>query len=139
MHDKDFIAVIRYQESKANGMPELYKLTIILGVLQDRGQKIALIKGDRMSGASGKIPAAIHVIPEALDNGPIARLQNGDIVILGVHKSKLILLEDLAKFNVQAIMLSDLSKNKHGVGRELFHVFRQSVNRADQESSVFMT
>ncbi|WP_273789110.1 phosphogluconate dehydratase [Bartonella sp. ML70XJBT] len=139
LHDKDFIAVIRYQGPKANGMPELHKLTTILGVLQDRGQRIALITDGRMSGASGKVPAAIHVTPEALDNGPIARLQDGDIVFLDVHRGKLTLLEDLAKFNARTIIPPDLSKNEQGVGRELFRVFRQSVNRADQGASVFMT
>lgn len=139
LHDKDFIAVIRYQGPKANGMPELHKLTTILGVLQDRGQRIALITDGRMSGASGKIPAAIHVTPEALDNGPIARLQDGDIVFLDVHGGKLTLLEDLAKFNARIVTPPDLSKNEQGVGRELFRVFRQSVNRADQGASVFMT
>ncbi|WP_254492283.1 phosphogluconate dehydratase [Bartonella sp. B1099] len=139
LHDKDFIAVIRYQGPKANGMPELHKLTTILGVLQDRGQRIALITDGRMSGASGKIPAAIHVTPEALDNGPIARLQDGDIVFLDVHGGKLTLLEDLAKFNARTVTPPDLSKNEQGVGRELFRVFRQSVNRADQGASVFMT
>ncbi|WP_273790380.1 MULTISPECIES: phosphogluconate dehydratase [unclassified Bartonella] len=139
LHNKDFIAVIRYQGPKANGMPELHKLTTILGVLQDRGQKVALITDGRMSGASGKIPAALHVTPEAVDNGPIARLQDGDIVFLDAHEGKLTLLEDLAKFNARQIIPPDLSKNEHGVGRELFHVFRQSVNRADQGASVFMT
>ncbi|QEE11639.1 phosphogluconate dehydratase [Bartonella krasnovii] len=138
LHDKDFIAVIRYQGPKANGMPELHKLTTILGVLQDRGQRVALITDGRMSGASGKIPAAIHVTPEALDNGPIARLQDGDIVFLDVHRGKLTLLEDLEKFNARTITPPDLSKNEQGVGRELFRVFRQSVNRADQGASVFM-
>lgn len=91
-------------------MPELHKLTTILGVLQDRGQRVALITDGRMSGASGKIPAAIHVTPEALDNGPIARLQDGDIVFLDVHRGKLTLLEDLEKFNARTITPPDLSK-----------------------------
>ncbi|WP_208440330.1 phosphogluconate dehydratase [Bartonella raoultii] len=138
LNDKDFIAVIRYQGPKANGMPELHKLTTILSVLQDKGQKVALVTDGRMSGASGKIPAAIHVTPEALDNGPLARLEDGDIVCLDAHAGKLTLLEDLAKFNTRVIVPPDLSKNEYGVGRELFHVFRQSVNRADQGASVLM-
>ncbi len=138
LYDKDFIAVIRYQGPKANGMPELHKLTTILGTLQDRGQRIALITDGRMSGASGKVPAAIYLAPEALDNGPIARLQDGDIVFLDIHGGKLTLLEDLAKFTARTITPPDLSKNEQGVGRELFRVFRQSVNRADQGASVFM-
>ncbi|WP_273721510.1 MULTISPECIES: phosphogluconate dehydratase [unclassified Bartonella] len=139
LNDKDFIAIIRYQGPKANGMPELHKLTTILSVLQDQGQKVALVTDGRMSGASGKIPAAIHVTPEALDNGPLARLQDGDIVCLDAHVGKLTLLEDLSKFNARSIVAPDLSKNKYGFGRELFHVFRQSVNRADQGASVLMT
>ncbi|EJF87493.1 phosphogluconate dehydratase [Bartonella vinsonii subsp. arupensis OK-94-513] len=138
LNDKDFIAVIRYQGPKANGMPELHKLTTILGLLQDRGQKVALVTDGRMSGASGKIPAAIHVTPEALDNGPIARLQDGDIVRLDAHVGELALLEDLSKFNARTIILPDLSKNEYGFGRELFHVFRKSVNSADQGASVLI-
>ncbi len=138
LNDKDFIAVIRYQGPKANGMPELHKLTTILGVLQDRGQKVALVTDGRMSGASGKIPAAIHVTPEALERGPIARLQDGDIVCLDAHVGKLAILEDKVKFNARTIMPPDLSKNEYGVGRELFRVFRQSVNRADQGASVLI-
>lgn len=138
LNDKDFIAVIRYQGPKANGMPELHKLTTILGVLQDRGQKVALVTDGRMSGASGKIPAAIHVTPEALERGPIARLQDGDIVCLDAHVGKLAILEDGVKFNARTIMPPDLSKNEYGVGRELFRVFRQSVNRADQGASVLI-
>ncbi|WP_409361621.1 phosphogluconate dehydratase [Bartonella heixiaziensis] len=138
LNDKDFIAVIRYQGPKANGMPELHKLTTILGVLQDRGQKVALVTDGRMSGASGKIPAAIHVTPEALDNGPIARLQDGDTVRLDTHLGKLAVLEDMVKFNARTIIPPDLSKNEYGIGRELFRVFRQSVNSADQGASVLL-
>ncbi|EJF85823.1 phosphogluconate dehydratase [Cardidatus Bartonella washoeensis 085-0475] len=82
LNDKDFIAVVCYQGPKANGIPKLHKLTTILGVLQDRGQKVALVTDGRMSGASGEILAAIHVTSEALDHGPISRLQDGDIVCL---------------------------------------------------------
>ncbi|WP_317992869.1 phosphogluconate dehydratase [Bartonella gliris] len=138
LNGKDFIAVVRYQGPKANGMPELHKLTTILGVLQDQGQKVALVTDGRMSGASGKIPAAIHVTPEALDNGPIARLQDGDIVCLDAHMGKLAVLEDMVKFNARTIMPPDLSKNEYGVGRELFRVFRQLVKPADQGASVII-
>lgn len=112
-------------------MPELHKLTTILSVLQDRGQKVVLVTDGRMSSVSGKIPAAIHVTPEALDNGPIARLQDGDIVCLDAHVGKLTILEDLSKFNARMIISPDFSKNEYGVGRELFHVFHQSVSFAD--------
>ena len=78
--DKDFIAVVRFQGPKANGMPELHKLTPVLGLLQDRGFKVALVTDGRMSGASGKVPAAIHLSPEALDQGPISKLRDGDVI-----------------------------------------------------------
>lgn len=133
---KDFVAVIRYQGPKANGMPELHKLTTILGILQDRGQKIALVTDGRMSGASGKIPAAIHVTPEALDDGPIARLRDGDIVRLDAGHGTLTIMVDEKEFNQRQITHPDLSANEFGIGRELFHAFRQCVGRADQGASV---
>ena len=80
--DKDFVAVIRFQGPRANGMPELHKLTPTLGVLQDRGYKVALVTDGRMSGASGKVPAAIHVTPEAAEGGALARIRDGDVIRL---------------------------------------------------------
>ena len=77
--DRDFVAVVRFQGPRANGMPELHKLTPPLGVLQDKGFKVALVTDGRMSGASGKVPAAIHVTPEAADGGPLARVRDGDV------------------------------------------------------------
>lgn len=133
---KDFVAVVRYQGPKANGMPELHKLTTVLGVLQDRGQKIALVTDGRMSGASGKIPAAIHVTPEALDNGPIARLKDGDMIRLDANGGTLTILVDEKEFNDRPIKHPDLSANEFGTGRELFRVFREFVGRADQGASV---
>jgi len=133
---KDFVAVVRYQGPKANGMPELHKLTTVLGVLQDRGQKIALVTDGRMSGASGKIPAAIHVTPEALDNGPIARLKDGDMIRLDANDGTLTILVDEQEFNNRTIEHPDLSANEFGTGRELFRVFREFVGRADQGASV---
>lgn len=133
---KDFIAVVRYQGPKANGMPELHKLTTILGILQDRGQKVALITDGRMSGASGKVPAAIHVTPEALDNGAIAKLKDGDLVRLDAANGTLTIMVDKGVFAKRKIVHPDLSKNEYGTGRELFRVFRQCVGRADQGASV---
>ena len=83
--DRDVVVVVRFQGPRANGMPELHKLTPALGVLQDRGFKVALVTDGRMSGASGKVPAAIHVSPEALGGGPLARLRDGDVVRLCGH------------------------------------------------------
>ncbi|EJF89390.1 phosphogluconate dehydratase [Bartonella tamiae] len=136
LNGKDFIAVIRYQGPKANGMPELHKLTTVLGVLQDRGQKVALVTDGRMSGASGKIPAAIHVTPEALDNGLIARIKDGDILRLDANNGTLNYIGDEVAFNAREIEKPDLSANENGTGRELFRAFRQFVNRADQGASV---
>lgn len=137
LNDKDFIAVIRYQGPKANGMPELHKLTTILGVLQDRGQKVALVTDGRMSGASGKIPAAIHVTPEALDDGPIARLQNGDVVCLDAHVGKLAILEDKVEFNARKSPFLTFQRMNMALDAN-FSYFRHSVNRADQGASVLI-
>jgi phosphogluconate dehydratase len=137
--DRDFIAVIRFQGPKANGMPELHRLTTVLGVLQDRGHKVALVTDGRMSGASGKVPAAIHVTPEALEGGPIGRIHDGDIVRLDAETGLLEVLvpdEDLA---ARPISSPDLSANEHGFGRELFAGFRQMVGRAELGASAFGT
>src|SRR5690606_35774099 len=96
--DRDFVAVIRFQGPKANGMPELHNLTPVLGVLQDRGQRVALVTDGRMSGASGKVPAAIHVTPEASEGGPIARIMNGDVVKLDAEAGTLEVLVDAEEF-----------------------------------------
>ena len=87
--ERDFIAVVREQGPRANGMPELHKLTPVLGVLQDRGFKVALVTDGRMSGASGKVPAAIHLSPEALDGGAIARIEEGDMITLNCETGEL--------------------------------------------------
>ncbi|MEO6340316.1 MAG: phosphogluconate dehydratase, partial [Caulobacteraceae bacterium] len=96
--DKDFIAVIRFQGPKANGMPELHKLSPALGVLQDKGRKVAMVTDGRMSGASGKTPAAIHLTPEAVDGGPIAKVRDGDIIRLDGDKGELTIKVDPAEF-----------------------------------------
>lgn len=128
---QDFIAVVRYQGPKANGMPELHKLTTVLGILQDRGQKVALVTDGRMSGASGKVPAAIHVTPEALDNGPLARLETGDMMRLDANGGTLDVLVNQDEFAARKVVRPDLSANEYGTGRELFGAFRKMVSRAD--------
>jgi phosphogluconate dehydratase len=133
----DFVAVIRFQGPKANGMPELHKLTTVLGILQDRGQKVALVTDGRMSGASGKVPAAIHVTPEALEDGPIARIHEGDIVRLDAEAGTLEVLVEAREFAVRHPAESDLSANEFGFGRELFAGFRQMAARADHGASAF--
>ncbi|WP_439873051.1 phosphogluconate dehydratase [Rhizobium leguminosarum] len=134
--NRDFIAVVRFQGPKANGMPELHKLTPPLGVLQDRGFRVALLTDGRMSGASGKVPAAIHVTPEAVDGGPIARIREGDIIRLDAIKGTLELLVDAADLAEREPVTVDLSDNEFGMGRELFAPFRRAVGPSDQGASV---
>ncbi len=124
----DTVIVVRFQGPRANGMPELHSLTPTLSVLQDRGLKVALVTDGRMSGASGKVPAAIHVCPEAADGGPLARLRDGDRVRVDAEAGRLDVLEP--DFDARAPVLPDLSRNRHGHGRELFEAFRRSVGPA---------
>jgi phosphogluconate dehydratase len=135
----DFIAVIRFQGPKANGMPELHKLTTVLGILQDRGQRVALVTDGRMSGASGKVPAAIHVTPEAVEEGPIARIHEGDIIRLDAEAGTLEVLVPAGDFALRRTADADLIGNEFGFGRELFAGFRQLVGRADHGASAFGT
>ncbi len=134
--NRDFVAVVRFQGPKANGMPELHKLTPPLGVLQDRGFRVALLTDGRMSGASGKVPAAIHVTPEAVDGGPIARIKDGDVIRLDAIKGTLEVLVDAADMAEREPVTVDLSDNEFGMGRELFAPFRRAVGASDQGASV---
>ncbi len=135
--DKDFVAVVRFQGPKACGMPELHKLTPALGVLQDRGFHVALVTDGRMSGASGKIPAAIHLTPEALDEGPIGLIQDGDMIELDAETGKLELLVSEAELQTRQHAQVDLSANHYGMGRELFAPFRATVGLAEEGATVF--
>jgi len=130
----DTIIVVRFQGPQANGMPELHSLTPTLSVLQDRGLKVALVTDGRMSGASGKVPAAIHVSPEAACGGPLARLQDGDLVRLDAIAGTLTAL--VPDFDQRTPITVDLSTNTHGIGRELFEVFRRTVGPADTGAGV---
>jgi len=134
---QDFIAVIQYQGPKANGMPELHKLTPALGVLQDRGFHVALVTDGRMSGASGKVPAAIHVSPECAAGGPLARVQDGDPIRLDCRAGRLDVLVDNAAFLSRPLPDIDLIANETGLGRELFTPFRRAVNGADEGATIF--
>ena len=118
-------------------MPELHKLTPALGVLQDRGRRIALVTDGRMSGASGKVPAAIHVTPEALDGGMIGKLRDGDPMRLDAEKGTIEVLVDADELAARESAAPDLSANQFGMGRELFAGFRQLAGRADQGAAVF--
>jgi len=125
--DRDVIVVVRFQGPQSNGMPELHGLTPVLSTLQDRGHKVALVTDGRMSGASGKVPAAIHLAPEAAHGGPIAKLRDGDMIRLDAAKGTLSTDADL---NTRKAVEIDLSANGHGLGRELFETFRRSVGPA---------
>jgi phosphogluconate dehydratase len=124
----DTVVVVRFQGPQANGMPELHSLTPTLSVLQDRGLRVALVTDGRMSGASGKVPAAIHVSPEAAVGGPLARLRDGDVVRLDAVKGTLQCLTP--GFEAREAVTADLSGNRHGIGRELFEVFRRNVGNS---------
>ena len=119
---QDTVIVVRFQGPKANGMPELHGLTPVLSVLQDRGLRVALVTDGRMSGASGKVPAAIHVAPEAADGGPIARVQDGDVLRLDAVAGSLEILTE--GFDTREPVSIDLSANEDGLGRDLFRAFR---------------
>jgi len=134
--NRDFIAVVRFQGPRAIGMPELHKLTPTLAVLQDRGHRIALVTDGRMSGASGRVPAAIHVTPEADDGGPISKVRDGDIIRLDAVKGTLDALVDAAEFDARTPAVEDLSRHQHGMGRELFGIFRRNAVAADLGAGV---
>ncbi|MGX7925149.1 phosphogluconate dehydratase [Tsuneonella sp. HG094] len=131
--DRDVVVVVRFQGPRANGMPELHKLTPPLGVLQDRSYRVALVTDGRMSGASGKVPAAIHVTPEALGGGPLARLRDGDMVRLCATTGALSTDADLAA-REPATMREDL----HGMGRELYAMFRLGADSAERGASAML-
>jgi phosphogluconate dehydratase len=133
--ERDFIAVVRFQGPKANGMPELHKLTPPLGVLQDKGFKVALITDGRMSGASGKVPAAIHVTPEAVSGSRLTKLLDGDIVRLDATAGTLDVLVDLNELDNREPATPDLTRYQIGIGRELFGGFRAQVTSAEEGAS----
>ena len=130
----DTIIVVRFQGPKSNGMPELHGLTPTLAVLQDRGLKVALVTDGRMSGASGKVPSAIHLAPEAANGGPIAKINDGDIIRLDAVNGTIdVLGVDLSS---RTDATADLSGNGTGVGRELFEVFRRNVGQVTEGAGV---
>ena len=131
--DRDFIAVVRFQGPRANGMPELHSLTPTLGVLLDRGRKVALVTDGRMSGASGKVPAAIHVTPEAAEGGMLARVRDGDIIRVDAVTGVLEIKVDPAELRARDPAIAPASG--FGFGRELFGWMRASVGPADRGAS----
>ena len=134
---RDFVAIVRFQGPRANGMPELHKLTPLLGVLQDQGFHVALVTDGRMSGASGKVPAAIHVTPECLAGGPLARVRSGDVILLDAEKGVLEAQVDAAQWQARRPELVDLSDSTHGMGRELFAAFRANALGAEEGAVTF--
>ena len=131
--DRDVVVVVRFQGPRANGMPELHKLTPPLGVLQDRGYRVALVTDGRMSGASGKVPAAIHCTPEALGGGPLAKLRDGDVVRVCAATGELSTTADLDSREPAPEPAPDL-----GTGRELFAMFRNFADGAEQGGSAML-
>lgn len=130
--DKDCIVVVRFQGPKAIGMPELHRLTPALGVLQDKGFKVALVTDGRMSGASGKVPAAIHLTPEAIDGGYLAKVQTGDLVELDVKAGALNLLVSDEELASRTQVVPELTSSHQGMGRELFGTMRRSLSGAEK-------
>ncbi|WP_439647354.1 phosphogluconate dehydratase [Azospirillum baldaniorum] len=133
---RDVVLVVRFQGPKANGMPELHKLTPPLGVLQDLGYRVALVTDGRMSGASGKVPAAIHVTPEAAAGGPLGRVRDGDVLRLDTERGTLEVLVDDAEWTARSLADAPADAGV-GCGRELFGVFRRAVGSAEAGASVF--
>ncbi|NYE61307.1 phosphogluconate dehydratase [Duganella sp. 1224] len=135
--DRDFVAVIRFQGPRANGMPELHALTPALANLQDAGRKVALVTDGRMSGASGKVPAAIHVSPEILAGGPLGLVRDGDIIKVCAETGTLEALVDSAVWHARSLAHADMSVNHVGMGRELFSMFRSTVCEAEKGATTF--
>ncbi len=133
--ERDFVAVVRFQGPRANGMPELHRLTPPLSVLQGKGFKVALVTDGRMSGASGKVPAAIHVSPEVLANGPLGKVRSGDLIRLDAVAGTLNALVDAAEWatrEIGGLSAERAHDNAHGLGRELFGGMRRNVLTAEE-------
>jgi len=129
---RDFVAVVRYQGPRANGMPELHQLTPALTSLQSKGYRVALVTDGRMSGASGVVPAAIHVSPECLSGGPLARVRNGDVILIDSHHGILEAKVPLEVWHARELAHPNIAHYHTGTGRELFATFRASAGEAEQ-------
>ena len=135
--NKDFVAVLRFQGPRANGMPELHALTPALSNLQDAGFHVALVTDGRMSGASGKVPAAIHVSPEILAGGPLGLVRDGDIIRVDATAGTLEALVPADLWASRKMATADLTSSHIGMGRELFAVFRNAISEAEQGAATF--
>ena len=139
--DRDIVCVVRWQGPQANGMPELHKLTPPLAVLQGKGFRVALVTDGRMSGASGKVPAAIHVSPEAAAGGPLAKLRDGDVIRLDALTGDLNVLiaeSEWAARPIEIMALALRDADSHGMGRELFTNMRRSASTAEEGALSWM-
>ena len=134
--DRDVVVVVRFQGPRANGMPELHKLTPPLGVLQNKGHRVALVTDGRMSGASGKVPAAIHLSPEAIGGGPIGKLRDGDVVRLCAEEGILQALVDPVEWDARE--LAAAPPPVAGLGRELFAMMRAGASEAEAGGSAML-
>jgi phosphogluconate dehydratase len=134
--ERDVIVVVRFQGPRANGMPELHKLTPALGVLQDKGFRVALVTDGRMSGASGKVPAAIHLTPEALAGGPIGKIRDGDMLRLSAEDGTLEALVDVDAWNSRPLAIAP--PPALGTGRELFAFMRHGADEAEKGGSAML-
>lgn len=135
--NRNFVAIVRFQGPRANGMPELHALTPALGSLQDAGYHVALVTDGRMSGASGKVPAAIHVSPETLAGGPLGKVREGDMIRLDAEQGSLEALVPQVEWNQRTLPVAELSSNQVGMGRELFAHFRTFASTAEEGAAVF--
>jgi phosphogluconate dehydratase len=129
---RDVVVVVRFQGPRANGMPELHKLTPALASLQDKGFKVALVTDGRMSGASGAVPAAIHITPECVGGGPLAKVRDGDVIRLDCNTGVLEVNVPAEIWNARELATADLKRNEFGMGRELFHLFRANAAGAER-------
>ena len=132
--NRDCVVVVRYQGPKALGMPELHKLTPMLGILQDKGHSVALVTDGRMSGASGKVPAAIHLVPEAAKGGLLAKVADGDILRIDAVSGELKFMGDLAELEARD-PAPQPDVGQEGCGREFFAVNRDNISNAEQGAS----
>tara|TARA_R110002110_G_scaffold205066_5_gene416854 strand:+ start:32294 stop:34105 length:1812 start_codon:yes stop_codon:yes gene_type:complete len=135
--NSDLVAVVRFQGPQANGMPELHKLTPYLGILQDMGLQVALVTDGRMSGASGKVPAAIHVSPEAIADGPLGKVRDGDMIRLDAITGELLALVPADEWSQRSQARRTGNEHEYGTGRELFQFMRNAVNTAESGATVF--
>ena len=135
--DRDVVIVVRFQGPAANGMPELHGLSGAIGALHDKGHQVALVTDGRMSGASGKFPAAIHVGPEASRGGPIAKVQDGDVIRLDAVSGRLDVKVEEREFNARDAAPFRPNESGMGLGRELFGGFRSTVSNSEQGGSIF--